>query len=127
MKTRRTRVYVAGPYSSDPTANTNRAIAVGDMLWQEGYAPLIPHLTHFWHAMHPHPYVEWLEYDNQFLPCCDVVLRIPGESSGADKEVDLATSLGMEVFHSIEELKDHVDPITVVYRDPLGRHPGHKC
>jgi hypothetical protein len=52
----------------------------------------------------PRPYEFWLELDNQFLPCCAALLRLPGESSGADKEVQLAQSLGIPVFTEIESL-----------------------
>ncbi len=62
--TRRTRVYVAGPYSTgDPVMNTARAIDVGTTLLRRGYAPFVPHLTMFWHFAHPQPYETWLDYD----------------------------------------------------------------
>jgi hypothetical protein len=35
------------------------------------------------------------------------VLRLPGESSGADKEVELAAQLGIPVFREIEEVVEH--------------------
>lgn len=37
---------------------------------------------------------------------CDAVLRIPGESKGADGDVELARSLGMPVYCGIDELPD---------------------
>jgi hypothetical protein len=55
----------------------------------------------------PRPYEFWLDLDNQFLPCCAAVLRLPGPSSGADKEVDLARKLGIPVFGEIDELAKH--------------------
>lgn len=93
-------VYVAGPYSSDPPHNTRRAIAVGTRLIQEGVvAPIIPHLTMLWDMLTPMPYDEWLAYDRDVLVRCDAVLRLPGESSGADTEVALADELGIPVFY----------------------------
>ena len=99
------KVYVAGPYTKgDVAVNVRTAIEVGNRLADAGFAPLVPHFTHFWHMLFPRPYTFWLEYDNQFLPCCDILLRIPGESSGADKEVELAKKCGLRVYFSEEEL-----------------------
>lgn len=99
------KVYVAGPYTKpDPEANTRAAITVGNELLDLGFAPFVPHLTHFWHLQHFRPYEEWLDLDNQWLDCCDIVLRMPGESSGADKEVARAVSLGIPVVHSIDDV-----------------------
>lgn len=100
------KVYVAGPYTKpDPCANTNRAVAVGHELWELGFVPFVPHLSHFWHTMIPRPYQDWLDYDLVWLAECDAVLRLPGESSGAEVEVRAANEQGIPVFTSIEELK----------------------
>jgi hypothetical protein len=102
---RRLRVYIAGPYTRpDPCANTHRAIAAADRLWDAGFIPFVPHLSHFWHTMSPRPYEDWLAYDLEWLRCCDVVLRLSGESSGADREVREAEALGIPVYHSVEGL-----------------------
>jgi hypothetical protein len=51
MSTFRPRIYVAGKYSAETPegrlANTRRAIEVGIHLWHKGYAPFIPHLSHY--------------------------------------------------------------------------------
>lgn len=102
------RVYIAGPYSDgDVAINVRNAYEAADRLADLGFAPFVPHATHFWHMLFPRPYEFWLELDNQFLPLCEVVLRLPGESKGADKEVDLAESLGIPVFKDIEKLNNH--------------------
>jgi NAD-dependent oxidoreductase involved in siderophore biosynthesis len=36
------------------------------------------------------------------------MLRIPGQSAGADKEAAFAEENGIPVYHSIEELKDGI-------------------
>src|SRR4051812_22764390 len=105
MPTRRGRVYVAGPYTQgDPIANVARAIRAGNTLRDLGFAPFIPHLTAFWHMLCQREYEDWLEYDNEWLKFCHCVLRLPGPSNGADKEVELAKSLGLKVYNSIEDL-----------------------
>lgn len=108
----RARIYVAGPYTKgDVAANTSNAIRAGNQLADLGYAPFVPHLTHFWHIQHQRPYQFWCDLDNEFLPFCDGLVRLPGESSGSDAEVALANRLAIPVFHSIEELDQHFTDI----------------
>jgi hypothetical protein len=40
----------------------------------------------------------------EWLKSCDCVLRMSGDSPGADKEVMLAEVLAIPVYYSIEEL-----------------------
>lgn len=99
------KVYIAGPYTKgDVAINVNRVIQAADKLLALGFIPYVPHLTHFWHLISPHPYETWLDIDNAFLVLCDCVLRLPGESSGADKEVELAKAKGIPVYYNIEEI-----------------------
>ena len=92
-------VYVAGPYTKgDVAMNVRAACAAGERLTEKGLAVFIPHLTHFWHFVFPHPYEFWLAQDDQILYRCNAVLRLPGESSGADKETATAERLGIPVF-----------------------------
>ena len=98
------KIYIAGPYSSDPEKNTLNAIKVGEEVAKAGHIPYIPHLTHFWDKEYPHPVEFWYEYDLNWLRCCDRVIRIPGESTGADREVELANELGIPVGEYIGEL-----------------------
>lgn len=101
----RIKVYVASPYTKpDPCINTHNAVRVGQQLWELGYCPFVPHLSHFWHTMIPNPYPMWLELDAQWLRVCDVMLRLPGESSGADKEEVIAVDRDIPVVRSVEEL-----------------------
>jgi hypothetical protein len=102
------RIYVAGPYSQgDVAINVRTAYEAANRLADLGFAPFVPHATHFWHMLFPRPYEFWLDLDNQFLPQCEAVLRLPGASSGADKEVMLAEKLGIPVFRAIDDLIRH--------------------
>lgn len=106
----RTRVYVSGPYTSAPEANTYDALSVGQVLLDHGYAPFVPHLTHFWHKWRPNSYDAWLDLDLAWVEAADVVLRMEGKSPGADEEVELAESLGIPVFYDVSDLLDCVPP-----------------
>jgi len=95
-------VYVAGPYSSDPVAGTQAAIDAAERLLQLGYIPFVPHLTHLWHLISPHDYEYWMTYDSYWVAKCDILVRLEGESSGADSEVAQAQRLGIPVL-TLEE------------------------
>ena len=97
------RVYVAGPYSSNPEAGTNAAIDAGDRLLVAGLFPYVPHLSHFWNARHPHDWQTWMDVDREWLGACHALVRLPGESRGADQEVAWAKELGIQVFCDIED------------------------
>lgn len=100
------RIYIAGPYSKgDVAQNVKRAMDAANDIIELGYAPYCPHLTHFLHMNHAQPYEKWLELDNEFIPWCHAILRLPGESTGADKEVELAISLNIPVFTKIQDIR----------------------
>ena len=40
----------------------------------------------------------------RLLQHCDGVLRLPGDSNGADQDVAIARERGIPVWHSVEEL-----------------------
>ena len=96
--TRRPLVYIAGPYSSNPDVCTYQAMSVGSRMIDAGLTPIIPHLTHFIELQFPRPYEQWMDYDAELLQVCAHVYRIPGESSGADREVALAEECGIHVW-----------------------------
>lgn len=102
------RIYVAGPYTKgDTCVNTHSAIAAGNVLLDNGFAPFVPHLSHFWHTVTPRPYEDWMGLDLAWVKVADAVLRLPGESSGADREVACAEANGVSVFYDISTLIAH--------------------
>ena len=102
------KIYVAGPYTKgDVAVNVRNAIEAANQLADLGFAPFVPHFTHFWHMIFPRKYKFWLELDKQFLPYCDALLRLRGKSSGADKEVKFAKEKKIKVFYSIKKLEEY--------------------
>jgi Domain of unknown function (DUF4406) len=102
------RVYIAGPYTKgDLAVNVRKAYEAANRLADLGFAPFVPHATHFWHMLFPRPYEFWLELDSEFLPLCEAVLRLPGASNGADGEVKQAKELGIPVCEDITVLVGH--------------------
>jgi len=98
-------VYIAGPYTKgDVAMNVREAIMYAKKLLENGFIPFVPHLSHFWDMIFPKDHDEWLEYDLQILSRCDIVLRIPGKSSGAKREIKEAKKLGIPVYDDLQEL-----------------------
>lgn len=97
------KIYVAGPYTlGDVAVNVRAAIDAANQLLALGFIPFVPHLSHFWHMIAHHPYEDWIRYDLQWLEACDAVLRLPGESKGADLEVKRAGELHIPVYPGID-------------------------
>lgn len=108
---RATRVYIAGPYTlGDPVINTATAMEIGHRLIECGYAPFVPHLSLFMHLLKPLSWRQWLAYDEEWVRASDALLRLAGESSGADREVAFAQSLGIPVFFTVESLVAKLGP-----------------
>lgn len=96
------RIYIAGPYTKgDVALNVKDAIHAGDYVARKGWFPFIPHLSHFWHMLAPHEYEFWIKQDLEWLKVCHAILRISGESSGADQEVKIAKEMGIPVYYSV--------------------------
>ena len=92
------KIYIAGAYTSDPENNVNKAMEVADEVFERGDIPFLPHLFHFWNLKIAHRYEDWMKMGSVFLKDCDQLIRIPGESSGADREVEMAKELGIPVI-----------------------------
>jgi nucleoside 2-deoxyribosyltransferase len=99
------KVYVASPYTlGDVAVNVKRQIDAVDELMNKGFAPFAPLYSHFQHMIHPRSYQDWIKVDLEWVKVCDCVLRLEGESSGADGEVKLAKELNIPVYYSFDEL-----------------------
>lgn len=93
------KVYVAGPLTmGDPMLNVRAAVLAGLEILSAGHVPFVPHLNLFAHYLVPQPYDTWLQADLQWLAACDCLVRLPGHSPGADREVERARVLGMPVY-----------------------------
>lgn len=101
----RLRVYVAGPIMrGDRAANIRRGIEAGEAVLQAGLLPFIPFLNEAWHDLFPKTHDEWLSFDLPWLETCHAVLRLPGESKGADMEESHARLKGIPVFYELAKL-----------------------
>ncbi len=43
---------------------------------------------------------------DRLLTKCDAILRLPGESKGADQDVKIAKERGLKIFYKLEDILD---------------------
>ena len=122
----RKRVYVCGPVSrGDLLPNVRQADEAFFALMRAGFAPLNPLLSVFAGSADrsgpslsrvtatadPLPggttHGDWMAADLPWVAVADAVLRLPGESVGADLETAHAAACGVPVFHDLESLAAH--------------------
>ena len=126
----RKTVYIAGPISKgDLLANINQATAAFIALAKAGFAPLCPHwsvyskgaIGYYDHCFETHKvycyatamgneemiHDDWMGVGLPWVAKADAVLRLPGESTGADLEVSCARDHGIPVFLTAEALVAH--------------------
>jgi len=93
--------YVAGPMThGDRAYNLEQGIKVGMMIFDAGHQAFIPHLDFH---LPTRPYEFWMYHDFRMIERCDGLVRIPGLSPGAEREVEFARRLGIEVY-TVESL-----------------------
>jgi len=86
-------------------ANIAAAFDASRRLRDAGFSTIIPH-TNFFQAIggEKRSHAEWLDIDRALVLKSDGLLRLPGESRGADIEVNWAKEAGIPVFASVDEV-----------------------
>lgn len=117
----RLRIYISAPLTNGGhlngltgeaavKANVAAAMAAGHELMRLGYAPFVPHLTYYMDPDGEVPHAVWLAVDEPWVLASHAVLRLPGESKGADMETAWARQACIPVFESIEQLREALPP-----------------
>lgn len=112
-------ILIAGPYQSgtggDPAAmaaNLRRLEEAAWPIFERGHVPMIgewvalPVLASMGADGPTDPRAQDVLYPTaeRLLAHCDAVLRLPGESAGADNDVAIARRRGIPVYTSVEEI-----------------------
>jgi hypothetical protein len=112
-------ILIAGPYRSgtgdDPALlarNLARLEAAAWPIFRAGHIPMIgewvalPVLRGAGDERLDGPLAQQVMYPTaeRLLEHCDAVVRLPGESTGADRDVTIARERGLPVFTRIEEI-----------------------
>jgi hypothetical protein len=92
----------------------HEAIEAHFTLIELGFVPHCPHLTVFCELMQPNriSYDQWLKLDMNYIDDSDLVLRIPGSPSGADRECEYARSKGKRVIEGLDTFLDYLKEIS---------------
>jgi hypothetical protein len=94
------RIYIAGPITiGDTLSHIGDAMKMWKWLLDVGFVPFCPHWSALQHMCTPVDHDKWLDYDFHWLRLCHGVVRIVGQSKGADMEVAEAKRIGIPVFH----------------------------
>jgi hypothetical protein len=102
-------VYVAGPMRlGSMDENVRAAILEAERLRRARIVPYTPQLSMLWNLVTPVSFEDWMELDEQVIARCDGLLRLPGESVGADREVEIAARYGVPVFMTVEGVIDRL-------------------
>lgn len=110
-------IYISSPYTvGDVGANVSRQIEAAHRIMDMGHAPIVPLLSHFLHIHRQRPYEDWMQADLATVRACDIVLRLPGESKGADREVEQAKRYNIQVAYGWDGLKEELENAPAVSR-----------
>jgi hypothetical protein len=117
-------ILIAGPYRSgtndDPQLMARNLAKLEEAAWpifRAGHIPMIgewvalPVLSSAGAADGPlDPLAAEVMYPTaqRLLQHCDAVLRLPGDSTGADQDVRIARERGIPVYHALEEVPGYV-------------------
>jgi len=112
-------ILIAGPYRSgtgdDPALMAENLARLEQASWpifRAGHVPMIgewvalPVLRSAGGYGPLDPLAEQVMYPTaeRLLEHCDAVLRLPGDSTGADRDVAIARRRGIPVYHHVEEI-----------------------
>jgi hypothetical protein len=85
--------------------NIGQAWAAAERLRDAGFTPITPQDNFFSSiAGKRRSHAEWLDIDKPLVLASAAVLRLPGESKGADMEVVWATEAHIPVYDDVERL-----------------------
>lgn len=106
-------VYVAGPIASNPWGCVRGALDAARIIEAAGCVAYLPQLSVLAEIVQHRQYEDWVAHGLEMVSRCDAVYRINGISSGADREVELATALGKPTWfdgpHALEQMTNFVD------------------
>jgi uncharacterized protein YbaR (Trm112 family) len=126
------RVYISAPLNTgNMIANIRRACIVAKQLISMGHSPYVPHLFPFLDLFADKDYETWMRVVMEYLGVCDAMIRLDGESPGADREERFAQEKHIPVYLGIKSFL--CSRTTIVNWSPIcegtvtGRHIIEYC
>lgn len=101
-------VYLAGPITKgNQFDNVHRALVAGKRLRDAGFCVIIPHRAALDElCLGAQDYEKWMDEDFELIRRSDILVRLPGVSSGSDREVALAWERNMPFFLPVDSIPD---------------------
>src|SRR5712692_2454990 len=96
-------VYIAHPMTLNWFVEARKAFTIASTL-RDFVTPLLPDVCVLWYLVDPKEHQRWVDYDLEIISNCDALLRLPGESPGADAEVKFATEKKIRCFNEPSEV-----------------------
>ncbi len=113
-------IYLAGPIDGGGTRAANLALALeySEYILEIGGIPYSPQLNGiFWNAFSPKPRDVWLQMDFDMILHCDALVQMPGESEGADKELNFAIYNGIACFNVLTQYRQGLERFLKEYNE----------
>jgi hypothetical protein len=79
-------------------------ILAGEAIRQKGHVPFIPLMNVVWELALDVSEEAMMEWDLHWLRKCDAIIRLPGESVGADYEIEKAKEWGLTIYDRLEDV-----------------------
>lgn len=107
-------IFIAAPYSTPSMSeNVHRSAHEFDWMMKNLGDKVIPVslvvASHMHDLIFPKDYNLWLDHCIDMLKKCDIMYVVPGKSSGKDKEIEVAKSLGIPILYCRGDLVRYVD------------------
>lgn len=98
-------IYLAGPMALGNMAdNIGQAWAAAERLRDAGFTPITPQDNFFGSIVGKRrSHAEWLDIDKPLVLASTAVLRLPGESKGADMEVVWAMEARIPIYETYDD------------------------
>lgn len=110
-------LYLSGPFSADPVRCSRAAMLAATAIYRHTeFSPVVPHLTLMWDLLTPMSYEDWMTIDFAILARCHAITRLPGESPGAEREVEFAAKLGIPLL----PFSNFIGPVQTAYSYAVG-------
>jgi len=96
-------VYVAGPITGDPWGCVRKATDAARVV--DAYCQFdayLPQLSVLHEIVDRRRYEYWVNVGLNVLSRCDGLVRLPGDSQGADRETEYAKDLGLPVLYRVD-------------------------
>lgn len=113
-------VYISGPITKgDKNHNLYQAMVAHKQLLEAGFSVINPMPSMIYPFNHEIEHLAWLENDLPHVAAAHAVLRLPGESLGAEMECQWAEEKGVPIYYVSPPSYDVEEAVCQMVKDLL--------